>query len=168
MSLYFDDIMKIITRLHQKQVERGYQNREIDLKFKKIKARLDKIKRGDPKAGKTDEYFDTEKAREDIRRFVYEEFVKKMPDEISFKRPDSGSGVFEEEEDQENDEDYDSWASEDDQLLNELEEIQFERKSRTAAKSRRSRKSINSRGSNNSHKTAKTHKTNKSHKSNKS
>jgi hypothetical protein len=49
MNLYFDDLIKIINQIHKKQVERGFQNRDIDLKLKKIKIRLEKIKRGERK-----------------------------------------------------------------------------------------------------------------------
>jgi len=37
MSLYFDDIIKIIARIQKKKVDRGFANREIDVKMKKIK-----------------------------------------------------------------------------------------------------------------------------------
>ena len=30
---------------------------------------------------------------EKMRRFIFEEFMKKGPDEISFEKPDSGSGI---------------------------------------------------------------------------
>lgn len=53
MSLYFDDLIMIITKLHAKQVARGFENRDIDLKMKKIKARLDRIRRGERRPAHT-------------------------------------------------------------------------------------------------------------------
>ncbi len=48
-----------------------------------------------------------EKTREKMRKFVFEELLKVDPDAISFSRPDSGSGIFDEE-------DSDDAANEDD------------------------------------------------------
>jgi len=112
MTLYYDDLIRIITQLHAKQVERGFEDRDIDLKLKKIKARLDRIKRGERRAVHT--VAEAEDAREEIRRFVFEEFVKKDPDDITFRRADSGSGAP--EVDDEDDEEDESWLDEDDDL----------------------------------------------------
>ena len=96
MGLYFEDIMKVISRIQDKKRERGFLNREIDLKLHKIKLRLDKIKRGHNLGDL--KRMDSEAAREELRRFVFEEFIKKDPDAISFERPDSGSRISEQED----------------------------------------------------------------------
>jgi hypothetical protein len=162
MALYFDDLIKIISQLQAKQIERGFEDRDIDLKLKKIKARLDRIKRGERRAAHT--VADAEEAREEIRRFVFEEFVKKDPDNISFRRPDSGSGVP--EVDDEDDGDDESWYDEEEDILNDLfkgnEGVQ---KSRTAAKSRFSSKRSQG-GSDKTHKTSRTQKSKRSSRSN--
>lgn len=82
MNLYFEDLMKIIARLQQKKKERGFLNRDIDLKFKKIKQRLERIKRGHRAVALGEEVRKnaTEAAKEELRRFVFEEFIKKDPD----------------------------------------------------------------------------------------
>ncbi len=39
-----------------------------------------------------------EEERKKLRNFIFEEFMKKDPELISFNKPDSGSGVSEDEE----------------------------------------------------------------------
>lgn len=90
MSFFYDDWMSVIARIIQKKRDKGYLNRDHELKMKKIQQKLDLIKKA-AKAGI--ERFDSLDAREQIRKFVFDEFMKKDPDEISFERPDSGSGA---------------------------------------------------------------------------
>jgi hypothetical protein len=83
----------------------------MELKMKRIKLRLEKIRRA--ANGENMKMFDTDRAKEKMRRFVFDELVKLEPDAISFSRPDSGSGIFEDEDsddmnqDDDDDEDFD-------------------------------------------------------------
>jgi hypothetical protein len=45
MSLFYDDWMLIVSRIQQKKRDRGYQNRDIDVKIKKIEMKLNLIKK---------------------------------------------------------------------------------------------------------------------------
>lgn len=45
MSLFYDDWMLIVSRIQQKKRDRGYQNRDIDVKLKKIEMKLNLIKK---------------------------------------------------------------------------------------------------------------------------
>ena len=107
-------------------------------------------------------------AREEIRRFVFEEFVKKDPDEISFKRPDSGSGIYEDEEDSDEESYSGSWLNEEEEMLRDLLNDQGDKKTRTNAKTRHSSRHSDSNRSNKTHKTAKTSKSKKSNRSGRS
>jgi hypothetical protein len=40
MDLYFDDLIKIIGRIQKKRRDRGFENRDMDLKMKRIKQRI--------------------------------------------------------------------------------------------------------------------------------
>lgn len=50
----------------------------------KIKMKLERIKRGKRAADLDRAYLESEAVKEEIRKFVFDEFVKKDPDEISF------------------------------------------------------------------------------------
>jgi len=45
MSLFYDDWMLIVSRIQKKKRDRGYQNRDIDVKIKKIEMKLNLIKK---------------------------------------------------------------------------------------------------------------------------
>lgn len=115
----------------------------MDLKMKKIKQRIEKIRKANNNHGGGGlRRYDSDREREKMRKLVFDELVKMDPDDISFSRPDSGSGIFEEESsDDMNDQvdDESEFEEEDDeQFMQELKAKQFDRKSRVA-KSRHSR-----------------------------
>jgi len=45
MSLFYEDWMRVIARIHQKMRDRGYENRDIDVKLRKIEIKLNLIKK---------------------------------------------------------------------------------------------------------------------------
>jgi hypothetical protein len=51
MTLYFDDLIKIIGRIQKKRKDRGFENRDMDLKMKRIKQRIEKIRRANGGGG---------------------------------------------------------------------------------------------------------------------
>jgi hypothetical protein len=120
MDLYFDDLMKIIGRIQKKRKDRGFENRDMDLKMKRIKQRIEKIRRAKNNGVGGLGWQDSEKEREKMRKLVFDEFVKIDPDDVSFSRPDSGSGIFEEESsDDLNDQidDESEFEDDDDQII---------------------------------------------------
>lgn len=145
MNVYIEDLMKIIQAIGAKKKAKGYENRDEDLKLQKIK---DKVARAG-RVGRTD--------MEELLKNALKNKLEDAGDEDSFGRPDSGDG----------DEDEEDSAGEDD-LLQELEEEDFDRKSRMSKKRRKSTKTAKSRGSGGSHRTTKTAKTTKTNKTMKS
>jgi hypothetical protein len=61
MELFYDDWLSIITRITQKKRDKGFLNRELDLKMKQIEFRIDLIKKA-ARAGKQIQHLDTQNA----------------------------------------------------------------------------------------------------------
>jgi hypothetical protein len=113
-----------------------------------------------------------------MRTFLFEEFLKKDPDEITFERPDSGSGGAN-DSDQDSDDDYqegdeeDQYSDEEDKkLMEELKNMKTGGGKRPPqaqdTKSKTNKSRAGSKRSGGSNKTHKTNKTSKSRKSSKS
>lgn len=121
MKLFHEDWIQIVTRIQKKKRDRGFTNRDIDLKIKKIELKLNLIKKAARNAANQAQNIvqrlEQEKIdREKIRNFIFEEFMKKDPDQISFERPDSGSGISGEDEDASDQEEDDEQFSDEEDL----------------------------------------------------
>lgn len=92
--------------------------------------RLDKIRRGG--RGGPLKNIDSFAAREEARKFVFDEFMKVDPDEVSFYRPDSGSGInYSDENNDSDDDDNNSEENVDEEELRREQELKdLDRKSR--------------------------------------
>ena len=152
MSVYIQDLIRMIEAIQRKKAEKGYLNRDMDVKLQKIKEKV-------ARAGGGGRQVKKEEIKEVVRMGMTMERkgTKMAGDEVSFDRPDSGTADEEEEEEEDEEE-----SSGDDKLVQELEEEEeFDRKSRASRAVLRRKKTTKSKGSGGSHRTTKTFRTQK-------